>query len=78
MVSLFRGVPLVLHWYSVGILGCSEWFSVVPPLFRGVLLFHRCSVFRCSVFRHFPGFIVCLLLVVYIDNLIYIKNCTVF
>ena len=73
MVPLFRGVPLVLHWCSVGILGCSEWFSVVPPLFRGVLLFRR-----CSVFRHFPDFIVCLFLAVYTDNLIYIKNCTVF
>ena len=43
MVPLFRAVPLVLRWYSVGILGC---FAGVPG---NVQLFRQCSgVLRCS------------------------------
>ena len=51
MVPLFRGVPLMLRWYSVGILGCFAGALGNVKLFRGVPLFRRCFVFRCSVFR---------------------------
>ena len=62
MVSLSRGVLLVLRWYSVCILVCS---AGVPG---NVQLFRHCSgVFRCSdgvpcfAVRCFgvPGFVVC-------------------
>ena len=61
-VPLFRGVPLVLRWYSVGIMKC-------PACVLGnVQLFRHCSgVFRCSagvlclfaLCSRVPGFIVC-------------------
>ena len=51
MVPLFRGVPLMLRWYSVGILGCFAGAPGNVKLFRGVPLFRRCFVFHCSVFR---------------------------
>ena len=44
---MFRVVPLMLRWCSADI----PEYSVVPPQSMGVLLFRRCSVFRCSVFR---------------------------
>ena len=47
MLSLFGGVSVVLRWLSVGILGST----IGSLLFRGVPLFRRCFVFRCSVFR---------------------------
>ena len=62
MVSLFRGVPLVLRWYSVDIL---EYSSGVPG---NVQLFCHCSrAFHCSAgvpcsvvpCSGVPGFIVC-------------------
>ena len=65
MVQLFRGVPLALRWYSVGILDCS---AGVPG---SVQLFLHCSgVFRCYAGVPYsavpcsgvPGFIVCQLL----------------
>ena len=52
--SIVSDFLLVLHWYSVGILGCSTGVpgcSVVLPLFRHVLLFQWCSVFHCSMFQ---------------------------
>ena len=61
-VPLFRDVPLVLRWYSVGIMKC-------PACVLGnVQLFRHCSgVFRCSagvlclfaLCSRAPGFIVC-------------------
>ena len=57
---MFRGVPLVLLWCSVGIPGCSAdvpGCSVIPPPFQVVPLF-RCSVFRRSWFYSMPTFYV--------------------
>ena len=48
----------VYHWCYVGVplvfwvfCWCSKWFFVVLPLFRGVPLFHRCSVFCCFMLQ---------------------------
>ena len=62
MVSLFRGVPLVLRWYSADIL---EYSAGVPGNFQ---FFRHCSrAFHCSagvpcsivLCSGVPGFIVC-------------------
>ena len=61
-VPLFRGVPLVLRWYSVGIMKCSAC------VLGNVQLFPHCSwVFCCSagvlclftLCSGVPGFIAC-------------------
>ena len=64
MTLLFRGVPFVLRWCSIGVPGRSAGVpecSVVPLLFRGVPLFRRCSiippVFLVPLFR-VPAFLV--------------------
>ena len=49
------GVPLVLHWYSIGILGCSA------GVLGNIQLFHHCSAgVPCSaaLCSGIPGFIV--------------------
>ena len=62
MVSFFQGIPLVLRWCSVGILGCSSGVPSGFPLFRPCSGVFRCfagapcSVVPCS---GVPGFIVC-------------------
>ena len=61
------GVPLVLLWYSFGILGCSAGVPGNVQLFR-----HFSGVFRSSAgvpCSGVPGFIVCLAYVTFKKNI---------
>ena len=61
------GVPLVLRWYSFGVLGCSAGVPGNVQLFRHFSgVFHSSAGVPCSAV---PGFIVCLVYVTFKKNI---------